>query len=124
MGFVEYVGLVRDNANGEVTLNVQSHHLNRTGRVHGGLLATMMDTSIGMLGWKHWGNNATVVTVNLSLQYMRPSMGGRLVARAEALRVGGRTLFAESTVWDDTTLLAKAHATLFRIVDDVETRFS
>lgn len=73
----------------EVT--VAPGHANYYGGTHGGLLATLADTAC-FFPRPLIPSGTRVTTVNLSLNYLRPAaVGERLRARADLLRLGGRT---------------------------------
>jgi len=96
----------------DVALEVQPHHLNLVGLVHGGMIATLADTVTGLAlrtilepGYAH-------VTGQLNVHFLAPARGGRLTARGRALKAGRRMGYAEADVIDqDGQLLARASAT-------------
>ncbi len=79
---------------------------NPQGSVHGGIIATAMDISMGHLCHRHFSAS---VTVDINLRYFRPLNGaGRCVGRV--LKPGRRLLHLESRLHDESERLV-AHAT-------------
>ena len=88
--------------------------LNRSGVVHGGVLATMIDSAGGHAGtWCAVESNVRrCVTVSLNVSYAGQARGGMLIADSH-VRGGGRSIyFASTEIRDDRgTLLAFGDAT-------------
>ena len=96
-----------------VALEAGPQHLNLQGLVHGGLLATLADTAMGLAVRTLLESGRPHVTAQLGIQYLRPAAEGRIIARARVLRAGRLVAHAESDVVDSgENLLAKATATL------------
>ena len=96
----------------EMRLHVSEHHLNPGGIVHGGVIATILDSSIGVALRTRLDLDRTHVTVNLSIGYLRPLRVGTMVARAHAVHSGDRIGYGEADVFDEEgTLLARGTAT-------------
>lgn len=87
---------------------------NRTGRVHGGVLCTLLDSVAGYSGCWSAENEAArhCVTLSLTTQFLDSAEGELLVARGRTEKVGRSVFFARSEVWlDDKILLASASGT-------------
>ena len=96
----------------ELRLDLKKHHLNPGGIVHGGVLATLLDASIGLALRSKLGMTTDHVTIELNVHYLSPARTGGLIGRGRAVRVGGRVSFGEADVFaDDGTLLAKGTGT-------------
>jgi uncharacterized protein (TIGR00369 family) len=92
----------------EVAFEAQRHLFNPQGTLHGGVLATALDISMGHLLARRAGPGATL---EMKIQYMAPVRGGRVVCRGEMLREG-RTSFLRSQALDaGGALVAYATAT-------------
>ncbi|MBT9598858.1 MAG: PaaI family thioesterase [Vitreoscilla sp.] len=99
------------------TVLVLAHrHLQHTGQVHAGVMATMADHSMGaaaqtMAPGGHW-----VVTAELKTSVLRPGKGERLECEARVLKAGRRLSFTEAEVYAVSgavrTLVMKASATM------------
>lgn len=80
---------------------------NPQGSVHGGVLATVMDISMGHLVNKVAGPGATI---EMKIQFMRPVGAGEVTCEGRFIRRGRTISFMESRVFDAAGKLS-AHAT-------------
>jgi uncharacterized protein (TIGR00369 family) len=91
-------------------------HANGRGFVHGGLISALADNAMGLSCAETRGDNASLVTVSLALDFLGAAQLGQWVEIRPAVNRTGATLcFAEALVTADGALCAKAHAT-FRVV--------
>ena len=92
-------------------------HLNRSGIVHGGLYATMLDAAAGYTGvWTPPGApRQRAVTLSLTTNYLAKVSAGKVVC--ESRRVGGgRAIFyAEGVVRDDAGMVLATGQSTHRI---------
>jgi uncharacterized protein (TIGR00369 family) len=94
-------------------LLVDGHHLNRAGRVHGGLLATVADIALSRAAWDHVPEGATISTADLHVAYLgNVSPGAWVEAWPSVDRVGRAVIHASCLVESDGEPLAKALATV------------
>ena len=117
--FAKLIGLeLEEIGQGTATLafTVQKKLMQGQGRVHGGAIASLIDsaTAFAILSLLEPGERVT--TVDLTISYLRPVTGGRLRAVAKVVR-GGRRLFVVSAeVFDDDGNLAStALSTYIRV---------
>jgi uncharacterized protein (TIGR00369 family) len=98
--FVDRVGpLYTRERDGVIGLRVEDHHLNAGGTAMGGLLATLVDVAFGRAIRAEADGDATVATVSLTTDYLRPGPAGAwLEARTEVERLGGRLAFGDCSV--------------------------
>lgn len=89
----------------QVVLPYAAHLCNPQGTVHGGVITTAMDISMGHLCHRFL---STAVTVEMQVRFFRPLTGmGRVEGRV--LRSGRRLVHLESRLFDERDALA-AHA--------------
>lgn len=82
--------------------------------LHGGALATFIDTSMGAAVY-HELKGEKAVTVNLNLQFLSPGIEGELVGETKINKKGRSLLFAECNVYDvKKKHLTTASSTFFR----------
>ncbi|MFW5435290.1 PaaI family thioesterase [Paenibacillus apiarius] len=101
--FWGYLGceLVRvDEYETVVKLKVEPHHLNMIGIVHGGVLSSLLDNTMGIAAAAA-RPNANVVTSNLNVHFVHPLKGGTLEVRAHVVSATTRMLTLYGTVTDD-----------------------
>lgn len=99
------------------TVLVLAHrHLQHTGQVHAGVMATMADHSMGAAAQTMAPDGHWVVTAELKTSVLRPGKGERLECEARVLKAGRRLSFTEAEVYAVSgavrTLVMKASATM------------
>lgn len=93
----------------EMELDIEPKHRNRSGRVHGGIFATMIDTVAGHAGCycPYPGRVRKAVTLTLTTNYLGQSDGAKLIATARRTGGGSTIFYTEAEVRDEHgTLLA------------------
>jgi uncharacterized protein (TIGR00369 family) len=106
--------VVEDAAAGSVTIaiDVGPEQLNLQGLVHGGLLATVADTAMGLAVRTQVEPGRRHVTIQLGVQYVRAGGPGTIRARGRTIKVGSQVAHAEADVdGEDGRLLARAQGT-------------
>jgi uncharacterized protein (TIGR00369 family) len=97
----------------EVAFEAGPEHVNLQGLVHGGMLATLADTAMGLAVRTTLGSGRRHVTVQLGIEFLSPGRRGRIVARGRTVKVGRQLGFAGADVVDERgRLLARARSTL------------
>lgn len=85
---------------------------NPTGVLHGGVLAGLADSAMGLTVTGLLPPGAAATNVDLALRFLRPTTKGRLTATARVVRQGRRTLAMEADVTDaEGRLVARASST-------------
>jgi len=94
-------------------VEVTEKHGNYFGGVHGGLIATLVDT-VSFFSRPLLPSGLLTTTANLNVAYIRPArLGDRLTARSELLHLGKRTASVTVRVADgEGRLVAHGSATL------------
>jgi len=83
-----------------IELDVGERHLQPFGIVHGGVLATLIDTATFWAGYMRLPEDAGLVNVDLKLNYLKAVTGGYLRAEGRCLRAGRQISYAEASVID------------------------
>ncbi|WP_104108351.1 PaaI family thioesterase [Nocardioides sp. 616] len=96
-------------------VEVDERHLNPAGTVHGGLLATLVDTTMGE-AIRTLLDDETPATSQLSLTYLRPGKPGRLLVTAQVSKRGESITVCEADIEQDGKSLVHALAT-FALVE-------
>jgi len=95
----------------DVSLVAQDHHLNLAGVIHGGMIATLADTAMGLAYRTVLKAGTSHLTSQLSITFLAPGRPGIVTARATVVKTGGRVGYAEAEVVDvEGALLARATA--------------
>jgi uncharacterized protein (TIGR00369 family) len=103
---------------GRVTtqLVVAPRHLQHTGQVHAGVMASLADHTMGAAAQTLAPEGHWVLTAELKTSLLRAGRGERLVCEARVLKAGRTLSFTEAEVWaeagDERTLVMKASATM------------
>jgi uncharacterized protein (TIGR00369 family) len=93
---------VDEASHGRVTIGweARAEHLNLQGLVHGGVLATLLDTAMGLALRSALDPGRRHVTIEMGVHYLRPAHPGRLRAHGRVVRIGREIAFAEAEVVD------------------------
>ncbi len=106
-----------------VALDVRAVHLNRLGYVHGGVTSTLVDAAFGVACRREWGASVRVVTVELSVHYLRPGKGTRLEARYAIEHAGRRIMHVRGQVTNEEgVVVASGSGVLYRLASDTAAR--
>ena len=93
---------IGDGPDGAVAyLDVDDRHLNPNGIVHGGVVFTLADTAMGRATMVVLDDGQICASIEVSVRYLRPIPGGRLVATASVIRAGRRIVHLECKVTVD-----------------------
>ena len=92
-------------------LDVTDEHLNEAGTLHGGVLATLVDTAMGQAVRSRTGEGDVPATSQLTVTYLRPGKPGTVVATAEVRTQGEHLTVCEADVQQDGKALVHALAT-------------
>ena len=95
----------------QLSLEVTEEHLNAAGTLHGGVLATLVDTAMGHAVRTVSGEGDVPATSQLTVTYLRPGTPGRLDARASVRIRGEHLTVCEADVEQDGAAVAHAVAT-------------
>ncbi|MAT15295.1 MAG: thioesterase [Planctomyces sp.] len=103
----------RDNGDYEFRMKVEHQHLRPYGIIHGGAIASLLDTALGMSVGIAADVGMHMVTVQLNINYIRPTWEGEeIIAHGELQHKGGKTAVARGEVRTvDGTLIATASGT-------------
>jgi uncharacterized protein (TIGR00369 family) len=98
----------------EMQLPLQPHLLNRSGVVHGGMIATLLDVACGYAGLYAAPGEAKRhgVTLSLTTNFLGNGVGSLLTAKGTVEKQGGSVYFSRAEAWlDDSLLVATAVGT-------------
>lgn len=99
-------------------VRVDRRHANYMGGVHGGLIATLVDT-VSFFPRPLLPSGRLCTTTNLQVSYLRaPKLGETLTARAELLHLGRRTASVLARVEDAAGRLVAHGSTTLLVLED------
>ena len=97
-------------------LNTGKCHLQAYGIVHGGVLATLIDTATFWSVYMRLPEGAGLVNIDLKLNYLKPVENGLLIAEGRAIRSGNSISYAETNVLNEKReLIAHGTSTLMTL---------
>jgi uncharacterized protein (TIGR00369 family) len=96
-----------------IQLDHSNDHLQPFGLVHGGVIATIIDTATFWSVFMCIPEDAGLVNVDLKLNYLKSVTRGRLKAEGCAIRQGRRICYSEAKVYSENEdLIAHGTSTL------------
>ncbi len=99
-----------------IELNASTCHMQAYGIVHGGVLATLIDTATFWAVYLKIPEEAGLVNIDLKLNYLKPVTEGLLRAEGRAIRTGRSISYAEATVVNaDGATVAHGTSTLMTL---------
>lgn len=122
--FVEQKGFISNNNirveevkenYAKLSSTIEEKSLNPYGIVHGGLLFGLADTAMGIAA-KTTGKSA--VTINSQIDYLKPGKGSKLIAIAEALKVGKTISVYKCNVYDENNELISSVTGTFYFIQN------
>jgi uncharacterized protein (TIGR00369 family) len=99
-----------------VKLKTEQCHLQPFGIVHGGVLATLIDTATFWSVFLRLPEDAGLVNIDLKLNYLKSISTGKMIAQGRCIRAGRSISYAEASVKDTKgNILAHGTSTLMSI---------
>jgi uncharacterized protein (TIGR00369 family) len=101
-----------------VAYEVAPDHLNRTNRLHGGVIASLLDTAAGYSGCycATPGETRTSVTLSLTVNFLAAASAGRLTIEGRRTGGGQTIFFSEATATDNEGRVVATAVGTFRYV--------
>lgn len=100
----------------DIIINLSQCHLQPFGIVHGGVLATMIDTATFWAAFMRLPEDTGLVNVDLKLNYLAPVVSGRLTAEGVCIRPGRSISYSEARLFDESrSLIAHGTSTLMAL---------
>lgn len=88
----------------------------QTGIVHGGAIASLLDTSSALSVITLLDAGQTTTTIDLTIHYLRPISSGKISAIGKVIRAGRKVITVSAEVFDkDEKLCATALTTYLRL---------
>lgn len=88
---------------------------NRYQMLHGGIMATFIDTAMGSTVFQAMGESRRSVTLDLNVSFLKPANKGWLTSYTEVIKKGKTIIVLETKVKDEQgKTIARAAGTFFR----------
>ena len=94
-----------------VTRSLEPQLRNRAGKLHGGVLFSLVDISMGLACSSSHGFDQQSATIECKINYIRAVAEGEVLCIAKVIHPGRRTLVVEADVLQGDKLVAKAQGT-------------
>jgi uncharacterized protein (TIGR00369 family) len=107
-----------DAAAGRVRIRFQGRpeFLNPAGFVQGGILAAMLDDTMGPAALVASGGELYTATIDLQVSYLAPARPGPLIGEAQVVQLGKTIGFVEGTLTDAAGVMVARARTSARLV--------
>ena len=112
----EYLNFNSADSNNEmlnISFEVNPMFFNPQGTLHGGLIATVMDISMGHLLNKSIGPGATI---EMKTQYIRSIVQGKINCRAKFIKKGRSINFLESRLFNENKKLCASATSTWKLL--------
>ena len=113
-GFAQRLGVEvqqADDGSARILFEARDEHLNPAGTLHGGVLATLVDTAMGTAVRSATDDGDVPATSQLTVTYLRPGKPGPLEVTARLRTKGEHLTVCEADVEQDGRSLVHAVAT-------------
>lgn len=102
-----------DDETCRVDMPVDDFKFNPQGSLHGGVIALMMDISMGHLLNRHVGPGATL---EMNVQYLQAARAGRVAAVGRFIRKGRQICFLRSELTDSSGALVASATSTWKVL--------
>ena len=84
----------------DVEFTAKTDFTNPSGFIQGGILAAMLDDTLGPAAFAMTGGKRMTTTIDLHLHYVRPVLPGRITTRGKVVNLGATIAFLEGKLFD------------------------
>lgn len=117
--FWDYIGAQMEVCSRDrvvVYVDIEPHHLNLIGIVHGGVHATLIDSAMGLVVMAAKPNDR-VVTTNLNIHYLAPVEKGRFKVTAQIVHSSRKLVTTQGQACNEQGELCAFGTGTFRVMD-------
>ncbi|WP_462380329.1 PaaI family thioesterase [Pseudomonas sp. Marseille-QA0892] len=100
-----------ENGEAEIHMSMKDELTNLHGKLHGGALFSLIDTTLGQASHSLTDGTPSSVTLECKVNYIRPVTEGDLTCIAKVLHAGRKTQVLEARVEQNGKLVALAQST-------------
>jgi acyl-CoA thioesterase len=108
---------LQEISNGEATFEIQIRkELTQNGMIHGGVLASLVDSTCACAAFSLILPNGYATTIDLQVEFLKPVSNGRLKAKAKCIKSGKNIFFCKAEIWNENgDLICTGSSQLLRI---------
>jgi len=107
----------------ELTMEVSEKHLQPMGIAHGGVLATIVDSTSFWAAYSQVEEGTGLTTVEMKLNYLGPATPGRITGRGECIRLGSTMALADARILDSEGRLLSYGTTTMLLLPGAEANY-
>lgn len=85
----------------EGQMNLENKHLQQFGFVHGGATSSILDITMGFAAYSVVQIEKGVVTANISIDFLNPGDGDKIIAIGEVEKAGNKLVFTQGRVFTE-----------------------
>lgn len=118
--FLEYIGCIVESSEKDgasLSIEIREEHLQHMGHIHGGVISTLADNTGWFVLEPHLTKKQTAMTQELTVNYLYPGKGERLISRGKLVKLGKRTAFVTVELYCDDKLIATSSSHLAILED-------
>jgi len=112
--FVKLLGLSiekLENGSCQSKLQIREEFLNKRKIVHGGIIYSMADISMGVAVYSTLNKGEETATIEIKINYLKPANNKVLVCDARVIQGGKQIAVIEAEIKSDNIMIAKAIGT-------------
>lgn len=102
--FLDYIGAKLGSfkkGQAVVTLDIENHHVQHLGIVHGGVISTLLDNTGWYAAMTELDDSKTAVTTEIKINYLYPARGETLICIGEVIKAGRNSIFVKIELFDE-----------------------
>jgi uncharacterized protein (TIGR00369 family) len=102
--FLDYIGAKLESfetGKAAVTLDIENHHVQHLGIVHGGVISTLLDNTGWYAAMTELDDSKTAVTTEIKINYLYPARGKSLRCVGEVIKAGRSSIFVKIELFDE-----------------------
>lgn len=108
---------LQEISNGEAIFEIQIRkELTQNGMIHGGVLASLVDSTCACAAFSLILPNGYATTIDLQVEFLKTVSNGRLKAKAKCVKSGKNIFFCKAEIWNENgDLICTGSSQLLRI---------
>lgn len=93
---------IQEIANGIAIFEIKIREaLTQNGMIHGGVLASLIDSTCACAALSLIFPNGSITTIDLQVEFLKPVSKGRLRAKAKCIKSGKNIFFCKAKIWNE-----------------------
>jgi len=113
--FLDYIGTVVEESTQKqavLSIAIKKHHCQHMGYIHGGVISTLADNTGWFVLEPFLKKSETAMTQELTINYLRPGKGEKLIAIGKLISRTKRTAFVSVELYCQDKLIATSSSHL------------